>query len=141
MDALSFIAKSLGAPARFGASVAIGAIVLYALRRFETEPFASADPTVVSAILIAGTIGGAAVVVETLISTWSFAKWLVSALSARRAARAEQEQKRTIALKNMRCMTIEFCDVFLFLKSRNARRYPADADNRILSLMQHALLL
>jgi hypothetical protein len=67
MDALSFIAKFIGVTARVGATFALGALVIYALRRAGIEPFASLDVLTYKIVISAGVIGFCGVVVDLLI--------------------------------------------------------------------------
>jgi hypothetical protein len=58
MDSLfSFIAKFIGAMGRVGATAALGALVIYALRRAGREPFAALDGPTYQIIMSLGVIG------------------------------------------------------------------------------------
>ena len=68
MDALASVAKFIGATARVCATVALGALVIYALRRAGVVPFAALDGPTYQIIMSAGVIGFCGVVVDLLIA-------------------------------------------------------------------------
>jgi hypothetical protein len=67
MDMLAFVAKTIGATARVGAAVALGALLVAILRGMKVEPLASIDKSIYGAIIAAGIIGFCTVVVEPIL--------------------------------------------------------------------------
>jgi hypothetical protein len=135
VDPFSFLAKFFSVTARAGAILALAALTLYVGRRAGIEFFTGLDPLLFQAVIVAGIIGGCAVIVELVISIGRAVvhQWLPSYF--------ERRSSKQTALRNMEALTREYADVLRFLKSHNWKRFPAHADNRLLYLMKQACLL
>lgn len=138
MDPLSFVAKLLGATARVGAVVALAALILYAGRREGVEFFTKLDPVLFQSVIVAGIIGGSAVVIDilktlgTVFLTIVFEGWLPDNL--------ERRNSKRIALANMNALPPAYADVLRFLKSHNQKRVPANGSLLLELMEKHHLL-
>ncbi|MFI5022134.1 MAG: hypothetical protein ACHQRJ_10855 [Alphaproteobacteria bacterium] len=138
MDWFSFVGKFVGITARVGAVFALAALILYVGRREGVEFFTGLDPVLIQSVIVAGIIGGCAVVVD-LLKTFGRAilwvvveQWLPDIVERRNAKR--------VALRNMEALPREYADVLRFLKSRDLKRVPV-GDSQLLHLMEKAHLL
>jgi hypothetical protein len=138
MDALSFIAKFIGVTARVGATFALGALVIYALRRAGIEPFASLDVLTYQIVISAGVIGFCGVVVDLLIAgkgvLWAGARQRYEAWALRNLHKRE-------AMKNLEALVPEYSATLRFLRAKNMKRILAPARNELLCEMTKSFLL
>jgi hypothetical protein len=135
MDSLfSFLAKFIGAPARVGAPFALAALVIYALRRAGIELFVASDVLAYQILISAGVIGFCVCVVEGV--RWAWAK-----LQQRYDAWAVRKLHNREAMKNLEVLPPEFSNVLHFLKAKNMKRFPAQANDGLLCEMTKSFLL
>jgi hypothetical protein len=142
MDSLfSFLAKFIGATARVGATVALGALVIYALRQAGIGPFAALDGPTYQIIMSAGVIGFCGVVVDLLIAFGNGVRWAWAKLQQRYDAWAVRKLQKREAIKNLEVVQPDFSATLRFLKANNLKRFPAPANNDLLYLMNQSFLL
>ena len=135
MDSLlSFLAKFIGAPARVGAPLALAALVISALRRAGIELFAASDVLAYQILILVGVIGFCVCVVEGV--RWAWAK-----LQRWYQRRAVRRLHRREAIRNLEVLPPEFSDALRFLKAKNMKRFPAQANNDLLCEMSKSFLL
>jgi hypothetical protein len=130
----SFLAKFIGAPARVSAPFALAALVICALRRAGVELFVASDVLAYQILISAGVIGFCVCVVEGV--RWAWAK-----LQRRYNAWAVRKLHRREAMKNLEALPPEFSDALRFLKAKNIKRFPEQANNGLLCEMSKAFLL
>ena len=138
MDPLTLISKVIEATGRVGAAFALAAGVVYVGRRSGVEFFTGLDSTVYQTVVLAGLDGAGTVAVELAIALW--VRLRAKAARSYTAFSQTRTRKRT-AIKNMNALIPEYAEVLRFLKSNNAKRFPANADSQLLHLMQDACLL
>src|ERR1700738_2516608 len=129
MDALSFIAKFIGVTARVGAPFALGALVIYALRRAGIDPFSSLDVLTYQIVISAGVIGFCGVVVDPLIAFGKRVLWAGAKPRQRYEAWALRNLHKREAMKNLEALLPEYSATLRFLRAKNVKRIPASASN------------
>jgi hypothetical protein len=129
----SFLAKFIGAPARVSAPFALAALVIYALRRPGVELVASDSPTY-QIIMWVGVIGFCVCVVELV--RWAWAK-----LQRRYEAWAVRKLHKCEAMKNLEVLPPDFSATLRYLKAKNMKRFPEQANNDLLCVMSKSFLL
>lgn len=141
MDPLSFIAKFIGVTARVGGMFALGACVIYALRRAGIQPFAGLDVLTYQIIMSAGVIGFCGVVVDLLIAFAKGVRWAWTKLRQRWEVRAAKKLHKRQAMKNLEILQPEYAATLRFLKAQNVKRFRAPAGNDLLCEMRQSFLL
>jgi hypothetical protein len=137
VDMLAFVAKTIGATARVGAAVALGALLVAILRGMNVEPLASIDKSIYGAIVAAGIFGACAVVVEFIIVTGGVVKKVLLQVVI------PLWGGRRTALKNLQTPRPEFVPALRYLKAKNQRRFSAPAPERnvlLRSMVQSSLI-
>jgi hypothetical protein len=141
LDLLSFLAKLIGTTARVGAAFALLAVVTYVCRKAGIDVFAALPDGFYQAIVVAGLLGAAIVLVELVIQVGKGLRQIGKWIAKKNRTRHRRAVERQTALKNMEVLTPEFALVLRYLKSNNNRRFYAKASNDLLYRMSKALLL
>jgi hypothetical protein len=137
MDTLAFLAKMIGATARVGAAVALGALLVSILRRMNVEPLASIDKSTYGAIVASGIIGACTVVVELMIAIGGVVQQVISQVAAPLVvAKIQRRRNRKAALKNLQTPRPEFVPTLRYLKANNLNRFSAPAPWRNIVLRE-----
>jgi hypothetical protein len=108
-------------------------LVIYALRRAGVELVASDSPTY-QIIMWVGVIGFCVCVVELV--RWAWAK-----LQRRYEAWAVRKLHKCEAMKNLEVLPRDFSATLRYLKAKNMKRFPEQANNDFLCVMSKSFLL
>jgi hypothetical protein len=141
LDLLSFLAKLIGTTARVGAAFALLAAVTYVCRKAGIDVFAALPDGLYQAIVVAGLLGAAIVLVEFVIQVGRGLRQIGKWIAKKNRTRRRHAVERQTAIKNMEVLTPEFALVLRYLKSNNVKRFCAKANNDLLYRMSRAFLL
>jgi hypothetical protein len=124
MDTLAFLAKMIGATARVGAAVALGALLVSILRWMNVEPLASIDKSTYGAIVASGIIGACTVVVELMIAIGGVVQQVISQVAAPLVvAKIQRRRNRKAALKNLQTPRPEVCSNIALFESEQSESF------------------